>query len=370
MSAENFEQNYLSMNPKNVGAEINQLQRTLELIVQPYQRPIASILPEERRLEISLLFDDTDIEDCYDRFSSWEGSLSKQKVRDWLNQFETNLDKNIAYLLISKFQFFSKNDIEAATQNLQSKLINFLLDKEHLREAFYSDPKAPIKNEAELQKWLRNKVIRYARLPSPPNTSVESQDRLWGTYERSALTGTSAPDGKKLRPLKEYFESTSGNPETSVFVFMDYTNGSGNQLGKCIKQINKLIQDYPIWQDSIFIFMYIVQSESFSLGTIESVPANSQTLFSDKMLYYKDPEIRELMAANQITEAEYDAFIEKYCLRSSGKPAVGYRQSGSLTCHHYSCPNNTLPFFHKPAKNWTPLFRNSQTPSATSYKRK
>jgi hypothetical protein len=176
MSAENFEQNYLSMNPKNVGAEINQLQRTLEIIVQPYQRPIASILPEERRVEISLLFDDTDLEECYDRFSSWEGSLSKKKVRDWLNQFETNLDKNIAYLILSKFQFFSKNDIEAATQSLQSKLINFLLDKEHLREAFYSDPKAPIKNEAELQKWLRNKVIRYARLPSPPNTSVESQD--------------------------------------------------------------------------------------------------------------------------------------------------------------------------------------------------
>ncbi len=370
MPTENLDGNSLRINFKIIADEIKQLQRKLEEIVQPYQRPISSILPEERQIEISLLYDDIEIEACYDKFSSWEGSLSKKKIRDWLNQFETNFDKNIAYLLISKFQFFSKNDIETATQSLQAKLINLLIEKDCLRQAFFSEPKAPVKNEAELQKWLRNKVIQYARYPSPPNTSMESQDRLWAIYERSVLTGTSSNDKKKLRPLKEYFESTSGNPEISAFVFMDYTNGSGNQISKCIKEINKLLKIHPEWQQSTFIFMYIVQSESFSLEAIESAPPNSQTLFHNKILYYKSPEIMELISAQKITETEYDAFIEKYCFLASGKASMGYRQSGSLTCHHYSCPNNTLPFFHKPNENWESLFRNSQTPSATPYKRK
>ncbi len=368
MSAENLDRNSPSMKPQIIAEEIKQLQRKLGEIIQPYQRPISSILPKERQIEITLLFDDIEIEACYDRFSSWEGSLSKKKIRDWLNQFETTMDKNIAYLLLSKFQFFSKSIIEDATRSLQQKLLNLLLQKESLRQAFYSDSKAAVKNEAELQKWLRNKSIRYAELPPPPNTSVESQYRLWAIYERSALTATSSPDGKKLRPLKEYFEASSGNPENSVFVFMDYTNGSGTQLTKCIKEINKLIVKYPVWKNSFFIFMYVVQFQGFSVDATECVPSKSETLFYEEILHYKNPEILEILDIHKILEVEYDAFIEKYCLRASGKPFPGYRQSGALTCHHYSCPNNTLPFFHKSSQTWHSLFKTSQTPTATRYR--
>lgn len=292
----------------------------------------------------------------------------KNKIRNWLNQFDTPLEQNIANLLLSKLQFFSIDKIEAATRSLQAKLLNFLIEKDSIRQVFYSDTKPAVKNEAELQKWLRNKIIRYAILPSPPDTSVESQHRLWGVYERSALTTTSSQSGKKLKLLKEYFEAKKGEPENCVFVFMDYTNGSGNQLAKCIREINKLLGEYPAYQNSFFIFMYVVQSKSFSLDNIEFAPQKSATLFYEEMLDYKSLEIIELLASHKISIAEYDAFIEKYCLRASGKPSVGYRESGALTCHHYSCPNNTLPFFHKSSQNWEPLFRNSQTPSATRYK--
>ncbi|NEP57249.1 MAG: hypothetical protein F6K31_09525 [Symploca sp. SIO2G7] len=370
MSVENLEQDFSYINLNHIAGEINQLQRRLENIVQPYTRPISSILPPARELETALLYDNIEIEAHYDKFLSWEGKISKKSISNWLNQFETIVDKNIAHLLLKKFQFVSKSDIEIASRDLQNKLLDLLIEEDNLRESFNSVPNPSKKSDDNFRRWLRNKVIRYARFPSPPNTSVESQDRLWGMYERSALTGTSSPDGKKLRPLKEYFEAESSNPENSVFVFMDYTNGSGNQLSKCVKEINNLLAKYPVYQNSIFVFMYIVQSEFFLLDNIEFAAPNSQTIFYNKMLYYKSPEIINLLASYQITEEEYDAFIEKYCLRSSGKTEAGYEQSGSLTCHHYSCPNNTLPFFHKPYKNWIPLFRNSQTPSATNYRRK
>lgn len=351
-----------------IGNDIKLWQRPLSDLTNIYSRPISSILLKQREVEESLLFDDVDIDAHYDRLSGWEGSISRKKLRDWLNQFETTLDKNIAHLLLSKFQFFSKSAVEEATRSLQQKLLNLLIQKETLSQKFYSDPKSPVKNEAELQKWLRNKIIRYAELPPPPHTSVESQYGLWAIYERSALTATSSPDGKKIRPLKEYFEAGSGEPENAVFVFMDYTNGSGNQLAKCVKEINKLLAKYPAWQNSIFIFMYIVQSKIFSLDSIENAPQTSDTLFYEEMTYYKSKEIIELLGRQEISESEYDIFIEKYCLRASGKQFIGYRQSGALTCHYYSCPNNTLPFFHKSSKNWESLFKTSQTPSATRYR--
>jgi hypothetical protein len=351
-----------------ISKNIKLLRRPLSSLTNAYNKPISSILPEERKVEQSLLFDDIEIEDHYDHFSGWEGSISKKKIRDWLNQFETTLDKNIAHLLLSKFQFFPKRAIEEATRSLQQKLLNLLIQKEILSQKFYSDPKSPVKNEVEFQKWLRNKIIRYAMLPSAPDNAVESQHPLWAIYERSALTATSSPDGKKFRPLKEYLEVISGEPENSVFAFMDYTNGSGSQLAKCIRDINNLLKEYPAYQNSFFVFMYVVQSKSFSLNSINLPPPNSETLCYEEILYYKSSEIMKLLASHEISEAEYDAFIEKYCVRASGKPSVGYRDSGGLTCHHYSCPNNTLHFFHKPSTNWEPLFRNSQTPSATRYR--
>ncbi len=371
MSAQNSDSNLPQVNPQITANELKQLQRKLGEILEPYERPISSILPEERQVESSLLFDDIEIEGLYDKFSSWEGSISKKKIRDWLNQFETNIERNIAYLLLSKFQFFSKSNIESATRSLQEKLLDLLLTKESLRQGFREDTKVVLKdNEAEFKKWLRNKVIRYAELPPPSKTSVDSQRLLWVVYERAALTATSVPDGKKIRPLREYFEADGGDPNTSVFVFMDYTNGSGNQLSKCIKEINKLLKKYPAYRQSFFVFMYVVQAESFNLASIKYVPENCETIYYEPMLDYKSSEILEILDREQISESEYDEFVEKYCLRASGKSSAGYRDSGALTCHYYSCPNNTLPFFHKPGKNWEPLFRNSQTPSATRYKRK
>ncbi|HEY9694179.1 MAG TPA: hypothetical protein V6D15_18400 [Oculatellaceae cyanobacterium] len=370
MSAENSERNSPSIKYDIIANEIKQLQRKLGEIVKPYQRPISSILPKERQVETSLIFDDLEIEACYDRFSSWDGSLSKKAIRNWVNQFETTLEQNIAYLLLSKLQFFSKTDIESASRYLQEKLLDLLMAKEHLWNAFRDNPKVALKdNEAEFKKWLRNKVIRYAELPPPPNTSVESQYGLWAIYERSTLTTTSAPDGKKIKPLREYFKTGTSTYENYVFVFIDYTNGSGNQLAKCIREINKLLAQYPTYKQSLFIFMYVVQDISFNLASIEFAPENSETIYYEPMLGYKSQEIMALIASHQISESEYDDFIEKYCLRASGNSAAGYRNSGALTCHYYSCPNNTLPFFHKSNNNWQPLFKTSQTPSATRYKR-
>lgn len=343
----------------------NKLEKKLDEITSPFKISIYSILPPKRQIDSEKIFDDIDA--LYDRFSSWEGTISKKLIQNWLNQFETTLDKNIAYLLLNKFQFFSKNDTESATLTLYEKLINTLKEKDNLRILFDQDAKANVKTEAEMEKWLRHRVIRYTRFPSPPKTSVESQDRLWGLYERIVLTETSCPDGRKFDSLESHFKKA--NLETDVFVFMDYTNGSGNQLKKCIGEINKLLDQYPEYKQSFFVFLYIVQSELFSFDNINA-PINSKTIFYEKMFYYKDAKIMQLLENHEITETEYDTFIKKYCSRSSGKAETGYHQSGSLTCHYYSCPNNTLPFFHEDKNNWIPLFPNSQTPSATRYKTK
>jgi hypothetical protein len=42
---------------------------------------------------------------------------------------------------------------------------------------------------------------------------------------------------------------------------MDYINGTGGQLSKCVPLIDRLLEQYPKWKKSYFIFMYIAQSK-------------------------------------------------------------------------------------------------------------
>ncbi|MDL5053452.1 hypothetical protein QQ056_07840 [Oscillatoria laete-virens NRMC-F 0139] len=54
MPAENLDRNSPRINFKIIADEIKQLQRKLEETVQPYQRPIFSILPEERQVGVKV----------------------------------------------------------------------------------------------------------------------------------------------------------------------------------------------------------------------------------------------------------------------------------------------------------------------------
>lgn len=61
-----------------ISNDIKLFQRKLSDLIKPYSRPLSSIVPEERQLEQSLLFNGVDIDAYYDRLSAWEGSISKK----------------------------------------------------------------------------------------------------------------------------------------------------------------------------------------------------------------------------------------------------------------------------------------------------
>lgn len=343
------------------------LQTSLSDLTLPYRIPLSEILPEERQVDEVEIFDDTDLEAIYDRLSDWEGKISKRKVRDWINQFETCVDRNIAYLLLQNFQFFSKASVQQSVNLLRRRLLNYLVQQSVLREALNTSNVA--QNQLDFETWLEGKFIHYSMLPSPGNTSIESQHPLWSVYEKFALSH--CPNVRKFKPLEEMFRGSSCEPQNSVFVFMDYTNGSGNQLAKCSKEICGLLslEKYSQWQNAIFVFLYIVESPSFNITDI-TAPPNAVTLYYEEMRHYKNPQVLNAILEHGISETEYEAFVRKYCMISTGEESVGYRGGGFLTCHHYSCPNNTLPFFHKNSNDWMPLFETSQKPTAKRYKKR
>lgn len=161
-------------------------------------------------------------------------------------------------------------------------------------------------------------------------------------------------------------------PENTVFAFMDYTNGTGRQLyDKCVPKINTLLDLYPKWKKSIFIFMYVVQADIFDRETANQKfnvdVGNWDTIYDEKMLSYKDKNIIDILSEQEILSQEYDDFVNKYCHRS-GSQFVGYRNYAFLTCHHYSCPNNTLTFFWKSSERWNNLFQGSQTRGGVPYR--
>jgi hypothetical protein len=344
-----------------------------------YRTPISSILPQEREVDEREIYDIHHIDAIAERLRQAPGTISTNTLREWLNQFDTSLEKNIAYLLLREIQFFSESTIKSDVKNLRDKLLNFLMEQEHLIEAFHSLAKPSTKSEIKFKRWLRHKVIRYAWLPQPKTKGVESQHTLWGYYENHALTGsltgseTSCTPASKPRLLKDYFENPGYNdpkfdvnPENTVFVFMDYINGTGKQLSGCVSLINNLLDQFPKWKKSFFIIMYIAQSKTFKKEIIQFSTDNWQTIYAEQMLYYKDLKILAALSNYKISETEYEEFVNKYC-RRAGSTSLGYLDSASLTCHHRNCPNNTLTFFWKSSRDWTAIFDHSQTPNATPY---
>jgi hypothetical protein len=354
---------------------LESLQENWYDLTETYRTPISSILPQEREVEEKEIYDIYHIEAIAERLRQAPGTISTNTLREWLNQFDTSLEKNIAYLLLREIQFFSEDSIKSAVKNLLDKLQNFLIEQEQLSQAFHSLENPPTKSEVHFKRWLRNKVIRYAWLPQPQTTGVESQHGLWDYYEIHALTGseTACPDVSKPRLLKDYFENPWYNdfqnvePENTVFVFMDYINGTGRQLSKCLPLIDKLLEQYPKWKKSYFIFMYIAQSKNINKENIRLSTEKCQFIYADPILYYKDSKILKLLSDEKISEIEYENFVKKYCQRAGSK-SLGYLNSAFLTCFYRSCPNNTLTFFWKSSSSWKAILDDSQTPSATRYR--
>lgn len=361
-----------------IGADISNfiklLRRPLSDLKNTYSRPVSSILPEEREVDDKEIYDIHHLEAISERLREAPGTISTNTIREWLKQFDTSVERNIAYLLLKEIQFFSEDGIKSAVKKLRDKLLDFLIEQEHLSETFHSLENPPTKSEVNFKRWLRNKVIRYAWLPQPQTTGVESQHGLWDYYEIHALTGseTACPAASKPRLLKDYFENSWYNdpenvePENTVFVFMDYINGTGGQLSKCVPLIDKLLEQYPKWKKSYFIFMYIAQSKAFKKENIRLATENWQSIYAEPIFYYKDSIILKVLSDEKISESEYENFVKKYCQRA-GSPSLGYLDSAFLTCFYRSCPNNTLTFFWKSSSSWKAIFEDSQTPGATRY---
>lgn len=365
---------FFNLNKKSIANEIQLLRRKLVEIITPYRKPVSSILPERRDVEEKEIYDVYHIDTIAEKLRDAPGNISTNTIHEWLNQFDTLIEKNIAYLLLTEIQFFSEDSIKLAVRNLRDKLLDFLIEQEHLSEVFHSLENPATKTEIQFKRWLRNKVIRYAWLPQPQTTGVESQHGLWDYYEIHALTGseTGCPPASKPRLLKDYFENPWYNdpenlkPENTVFVFMDYINGTGGQLSKCVRLINELLEQSPQWKKSFFIFMYIAQSKVFKKENVSLSAENWQTIYHEPVLSYKDSKIMQILSSHKISEIEYENFVNKYCQRA-GSTSLGYLGSGSLTCFYRSCPNNTLTFFWKSSADWTAIFDHSQTPNATRY---
>ena len=337
-------------------------------LTQAFREPISSILSLVREIDEKELYDRFAIDDICNKFRSVPGGISVSKVENWLGQFNSCLEKNLAYLLLQNIQFLSEDRIRAAVRISRDHLLELLTEDESLKRQFHSDPREFDKSELNFKRWLRNNIIRYALFPHSHKSNPESQNLLWTYYETNALMGheTSCPTVSKPKILKEYFEDSYYKPEKSVCVFMDYTNGSGRQLQDSLTELDKLLEKYPAWQNTLFVYMYVVQSTNFRRENIFS-SANWRTIFYEPMLSYKDERIMQVIQEYSVSELEYDNFVHKYCLLA-GSTSAGYRDSGSLTCHHYSCPNNTLDFFHSTKAGWRNLFDSSQTSGATRYK--
>lgn len=338
-------------------------------LIRKYHPPISTFIPTARKVETEEIYTDDDIRSLSDKFSDFIFPISTQDIKKWLSQFETFKDKNIAYILLKKMQFLSRNKVIEGCRTLRYHLMNFLKNHPALKEAFYTHNPSLRHNDSAFESWLENHCIHYSNLPSGKgNTSQTRMQKtyevLWDIYKSKAVQH--CHQTRRFEPIEFHFSNSKKDADKTVFVFMDFTNASGDTLvDKNAKAIRKTLKEFSKWENSWFVFLYIVESRKFQKEKLQALLPNSTTLFAEEMLSYDEPSVIAFLENHEISQEEYEAFIDKYCSLFGEK---GYKDQGFLTVHYYSCPNNTLPFFYKeiPGK-WIRLFQPSQIPRAGRY---
>lgn len=351
---------------------INKNEEKIEWLIQQYYPPISSFFPPERRIETELIYANADLSSLADKFSDYIFPISTRDIEDWISQFETTLHKNIAFLLLKKIQFLSRSKVIEGCVNLRSQLLNLLRSWHPIQSAFKANT-STIPEETALDSWIENHVIHYAHLPlGKGNTSQtrmqQTYELLWDVYKKTSIQHCHTV--RRFEPLDFHFTQSKKNIDATAFVFMDFTNASGDTLTRNVEAINKLINGLDesrrkAWREALYVFMYIVESKNFDKTKLKEVLPNSFTISAEEMLAYNDTSVINFLSENEILEDEYQAFVKKYCMLFGNR---GYNNEGFLTCHYYSCPNNTLPFLYKEKPGrWKRLFQNSQIPRAGTY---
>lgn len=254
-----------------------------------------------------------------DTFGSYKGSIAKQEITGWLEQFSP-ADSDVAARLLDVVQFYGKPNIVAAARSILDSLPGW-----HPTKA------------KRTGKW---------RFCAMSGSAGESGDHILYLLRQGAKL-----DAKKYNELfitrRDLVSAELGADDTVVLV--DDFSGTGDQICTAWTDREVSFGELLAGVGSVIIILIAatkdakrrIISETGAKVWVGNDLDSRDNLFSDECLRFT--------AADKIK-------LQKYCKKASPANPNGYGNCGLVVVFEHRTPNNTVPILHMTHDNWYGLF--------------
>jgi AAA+ ATPase superfamily predicted ATPase len=290
-------------------------------------------LDSYQKKEEKLYIHDTEISTLVQKWDLYRGQkICDSQVRDWLNQFQNNKEKIVAFELLKNISFYSEVKIREKLSVIHEAI---------RRRIVFSHEKS--------------KKVRKDIVISCLGTASKSGATTLRMYASENKITT-----HNIKNFSDIKKTITADQNISAIVFVDDMLATGGSIVSGLKELEDQCGDLISSRGIVVVVGVIcgmidgvekLENETFSFD-VESVvcdvlPTESK-VFSEKSDVFKDESERKFAAT---VSSKYGTQLQKM-------HPLGYEDSQLLIVFKDNCPNNSLPILwcssNKP--KWTPLF--------------
>jgi len=252
-----------------------------------------------------------------DEFTSFRHQIPEGRIRDWLDQFESE-DIDVAARLVDSIDFVTNEQIRSAFKSILESLPG----------------------------WHRTQSQRTAKWRFVPYTSSsgESGDIMMHAF-RQANNLASTSFNELFIYRSDLLRERLGEDDTVVLV--DDMIGSGSQVCSSWDNVfaELLAEVGQVYLVVVVACDHAVQriSDETDLNLISHIQlGEADNFFHTKCKHF---------------QKEEKEMILQYCKKVDDQNPEGYGDCGLVLVFGHTIPNNSLPILQKTTDDWEPLFR-------------
>lgn len=295
----------------------------------------------------------------------WENKISGIKIKNWLNNYNEDIEKKMALYLLSEFMYFGDVQMRVLLKTLYRDLYRYPILKDIRKKNNGSLDCDLIENEF-------NEILKKTRFIGVGNPSESGAHLLYFFRQENNLS--------KKNFINSFDLKKDENKDISKIVFLDDFCGSGSQATdedytKIINEIKServgIEIDYLMLVGTVSGIKVVTDSKNFNNVDAVIKLDNSFKCFESDSRYFNNIDLPFLIKEVKDFTSKYGSelmfdFWEKYGVRNhaalqklSIRDSLGFGNCQLLLGFNHNTPDNSLPIFWYDEEDvtWTPIFK-------------
>jgi hypothetical protein len=292
----------------------------------------------------------------------WENKINGQKISNWLNNFETDVEKSIALYLLSEFMYFGDIQLKVLLKTLYRDLFRYpIINQIRINNTHTLD--------SNVIEPVYNKILNNTRFLSIGNHSESSAHLMYYFRQENNLPKC---------PL--FDENGIDYSKIEYIIFIDDFCGTGSQVTYDAELVAKVSQMRATNSNIIICYFMLIGTTngiqnivlSNLFDKVEAVIEIDDTFkcFSPNSRLFNGIDLPYDRLMYENTGYKYGFSLIKSISQASGhndthsdmvasSHALGFGDCQLLLGFNHNTPDNTLPIIWYDEQHicWTPIFK-------------